>query len=51
MIVGMNGKEVCGRAIQCSLAKLREKGGLGGGRRPASGRGGHGRQGGRRAGK
>jgi len=51
VIVGMNGKEVCGRAIQCSLARPREKGGLGGGRRPASGRGGHGRQGGRGAGK
>ena len=51
MIVGMNGKKVCGRAIQCSLAEPREKGGLGGVRRPVSGRGGPGRQDERGAGK
>ena len=53
-IVAMLFKEVCGRAIQCSLAKPRMKGGLGGGRRPAGGEGahgGHGRQNGCGAGK
>ena len=34
-IVAMFGKKVWGRAIQCSLAKPRDKGGLGRGRRPA----------------
>ena len=46
VIVAMFGKKVWGRAIQCSLAKPRDKGGLGRGRRPAGdgegARGGHG---------
>ena len=38
-IVAMNGKNMCGKAIQCSVAKPRENGGRGGGRRFAGGRG------------
>lgn len=41
-IVAMNGKNMCGKAIQCSVAKPRENGGRGGGRRFAGGRGGRG---------
>ena len=40
-IVAMNGKIVCGRAIQCSVAKPMENG-RGGGRRIAGGQGGRG---------
>ena len=41
-IVAMNGKNMCGKAIQCSVAKPRENGGRGGGRRFAGGQGGRG---------
>ena len=42
VIVAMNGKHVCGRVIQCSLAKPRDNGGRGGGRRFVGGQGGRG---------
>jgi len=39
-IEAMNGKNMCGRAIQCSVAKPKENGGRGGGRRCGGGQGG-----------